>query len=390
MRSPSLRTVVVTLVLLACAAAAAWWLRPPAAVVETALARRGPLEATIEEEGQTRIHPRHVVAAPVAGRLLPLDLREGSAVACGDPVARIAPLPLDARARRMAAATLEAARAAARSAHASVGEAQALAAQARETAARRRRLAEQGVAAAEELDLAATAERSAAERLAAATERAVAADCEADAAASALLEAERGAIIELRAPADGEILRRFEESERVLAPGQPIVEIGDRGRLEVAIELLSTDAVALSPGQVMRVDAGLPAPLAAAVSHVEPSAFTKVSPLGVEEQRVVAVGRLAEPAPNLGDRFRVRATIVLWHGDDVLQVPLGALFRGDAGWSVFAVDGGRARRIAVDIGHRGRDAVEVRSGIDAGTEVILYPSDSVVDGARVARAAVSR
>ncbi len=391
MRPPSRRPLSVVLALLAVVGVAYWWLRPAAIVVETAPVSRAPLEVTLEEEGQTRIRPRHVVAAPVAGRLLPLELREGSPVACGDAVARLAPLPLDARAREGATARLEAARATAREARAGVAEAEALAAQAASTLARKRRLAGEQVVAAEELELAITAEQSAGEALVAGRERAVAAECEAAAARSVLLEAERGATIELRAPADGEVLRRFEESERVLAAGEPILEIGDRRRLEIAVELLSTDAVALAPGQPMRVDAGLAAPLAAAISHVEPAAFTKISPLGVEEQRVIAVGRLTESAPALGDRFRVRATIVLWRGEDVLQVPAGALFRsGEAGWAVYAVRDGRARRVEVTAGKRGARAVEIVSGLADGDEVILYPSEKVADGARVERAPAPR
>src|SRR5690606_18786214 len=176
MRPPSRRPLSVVLALLAVVGVAYWWLRPAAIVVETAPVSRAPLEVTLEEEGQTRIRPRHVVAAPVAGRLLPLELREGSPVACGDAVARLAPLPLDARAREGATARLEAARATAREARAGVAEAEALAAQAASTLARKRRLAGEQVVAAEELELAITAEKSAGEALVAARERAVAAE----------------------------------------------------------------------------------------------------------------------------------------------------------------------------------------------------------------------
>jgi HlyD family secretion protein len=400
MNAPRRRLRVTLIAIAVCLAAAALlyrYLRPAPETVEIGRVTRGPLEITLDEEGQTRIRPRHVVAAPVAGRLLPVEVDEGDAVACGEVVARLAPLPLDARAREAATARRDAALAAAREARARIAEAEALAAQGASSLERKRRLAAQGVVAAEELELASTSERTAREGLAAAREHAEAAECEAAAARSVLLEAERGATVELRAPISGEVLRRFEESERVLTAGEPILEIGDRRNLEIAVEVLSTDAVALRPGMPMRVEAGLAAPLAAALERIEPAAFTKVSPLGVEEQRVMVIGRLAEPAPALGDRFRVRATIVLWRGEDVVQVSTGALFRAGSGaggaadaWAVYRVEEGRARLSEVTVGRRGVRSAEILTGLEEGAEVVLYPSEKVAAGVRLERAPVER
>ncbi len=177
--------------------------------------------------------------------------------------------------------------------------------------------------------------------------------------------------------------------------GTPILEIGDPANLELVAEVLSTDAVAILPGAAMSVDIGGGRRLTGRVREVEPAGFTKVSPLGVEEQRVRVIGKLDPGSPNagtagggggageIGDRFRIRARIVLWRGEDVVQAPSGAVFRAAEGWGVFRVDGGRARLTRVDLGHRGADAVEILSGIEDGAELVLYPGARVQDGSKV-------
>jgi len=371
---------------LAALAGIAWMLRPERVPVETAAVTRGPLEVTIEAEGETRVRRRFVVAAPVAGRLLAIELHEGDPVTAGEVVARLAVAPLDPRDRRQAEAAVAASRAGRQEALARVAEAKAALALARRTRKRNERLAAAGTIPAEALDQARTAERTAAELLDAAEHRAEAAAGELSGARAALLEgdpATASGIVRLAAPAAGRVLRRFEESERVLAAGTPILEIGDPARLEAVVEVLSTDAVSLKPGAAMRLDAGGGKSLPARLRGIEPAAFTKISPLGVEEQRVRAIGDLLEPAPEVGDRFRIAAAIVLWRGQDVLQVPAGAVFRTGEGWSVYAVEQGRARRREIRAGYRGTAAVEVLGGLQAGERVIVYPSDRVTDGVRV-------
>ncbi len=364
----------------------AWLLRPERVPVETAAVTRGPLEVTIEAEGETRVRRRFVIAAPTAGRLLAIDLHEGDAVAAGETVARLAVAPLDPRDRRQAEAAVAAARAGRQEALARVAEVRAALALSRRTRERSERLFAAGTIAAEALDQARPAERSAAELLDAVEHRAEVAAGELSGARAALLESDpatASGIVRLAAPAAGRVLRRFEESERVLAAGTPILEIGDPARLEAVVEVLSTDAVSLVPGAAMRLDAGGGTILPARLREVEPAAFTKISPLGVEEQRVRVIGELLEPALKVGDRFRLAAAIVLWRGEDVLQVPAGAVFRTGEGWSVFAAEQGRARRRAIRAGHRGAAAVEVLDGLKAGERVIVYPSDRVTDGGRV-------
>jgi HlyD family secretion protein len=190
--------------------------------------------------------------------------------------------------------------------------------------------------------------------------------------------------VEVRAPVAGRVLRVLQESERIVAAGTPLVEIGEPSDLEIVVDVLSTDAVRIRPGAPVRiVDWGGEGELAAAVRRVEPSAFTKVSALGVEEQRVNVVADLQEPAPGLGDGFRVEARIQVWEGSELVLVPASALFRAGKHWAVFVVDAGVARRREVEVGERGEAAAEIRGNLSEGEKVILHPSDQLADGARV-------
>ncbi len=366
-----------------------WLLRPKAAVVELGRVTRGALEVAIEDEGQTRIHPRYLVAAPVAGRLAQLELDPGDPVAAGAVVAELAPAPLDPRDREQAKTRLSSVRAASREAEAYVAEAEAAVAQARSTLARYRALFDAGQLAAEELDRATTEEKRSTRALEGARERAVAARFEVATARGALLDADSGATILVRAPTAGRVLRLLEDSERVVPAGAPILEIGDPADLELVVEVLSTDAVAIPVGAAMSVEVGAGRRITGRVREIEPTGFTKVSPLGVEEQRVRVIGEL-DPAVEssdgpgeLGDRFRIRARIVLWRGEEVLQVPSGAVFRVGDGWAAYRLEGGRARLSPLRVGHRGTEAVEILSGLASGAEVLLYPGERIRDGTRV-------
>lgn len=269
-----------------------WLLRPEAAVVEIGRVVRGALEVTLDEEGQTRIHPRYVVAAPVAGRLAQLELDPGDSVAAGAVVAKLFPAPLDARARAEASGRVSSARAAERAAEADAAAAAAALAQARSTLERFRALFYAGQLAAADLDRAATEEKRLTRAAEGARERAIAARFEVATARSALLDADTGATILVRAPTAGRVLRLLEDSERVVPAGTPILELGNPANLEIVVEVLSTDAVGIAAGAAMTVDVGGGRRLAGQVREVEPAGFTKISPLGVEEQRVRVVGEL--------------------------------------------------------------------------------------------------
>ncbi len=378
------KRLVLILALLGAAAYAAAALRPQPVLVETAAAARAPLRVSVDEEGETRIHHRYVVAAPVAGRLQRITLHPGDPVTAGSPVARLDPLPLDPRSREQAEARLAAAEALQREAEAVVRRERAALDQARRTLQRQERLAREKVVAAGELDNARTAAQTAESDLAAARFRSRAATFEVANAKAALLDAS-GVAVPVLAPVTGRVLRLCEECDKVVAAGTPLLELGDPGELEVVVDVLSSDAVQIRPGAPMLLDAGTGGErLRARVRTVEPSGFTKVSPLGVEEQRVNVIGQFVDPpGNNLGDRFRVEAQIVLWEGREVLKIPAGALFREGEDWAVFTVEDGKARRRPVEVGHRNPDEAEILSGLKPGETVIVHPSDAVKDGARI-------
>lgn len=388
------KRALLLLALLAVAGFAVFALRPKPTAVTIARAVRGPLRVTVEEEGETRVRQRYILGAPVAGRLERIALEEGDAVTAGQVLARLDPAPLDPRGREQAEAHLATVRAEQREAEAQVARERAALAEARRQLARSERLAREKVIATEELDAARTAERTAQSSLEAALFHARAAAHDVDSARAALLDSQLGTpaggkALQLRSPVSGRVLRVCEECEKVVPAGAELIEVGDPGALEVVVDVLSSDAVQIRPGAPMLLDpVGAPAGQAALhgrVRVVAPSGFTKVSPLGVEEQRVNVIGDLLDPPGRLGDRYRVEVRIVLWESGDVLKIPAGALFRnpGAEGWSVFVVQAGRTRRQAVQLGHRNPDEVEILSGLQPGAEVVVYPGDAVQDGARV-------
>ena len=360
--------------------------------VDTATVTRAPLVVTVDAEGRTRVRDRFVVSAPVGGRVLRIDLEPGDRVERGDIVARVdagaAPL-LDVRTRSEAEAAVDAARAAVGAARAERERASASLAHAEQELERAHRMTAAGALAAQDRDARQAEERMARETLAIASYAL-------DAAAAELLRAEarlvpRAAanrpVVAVRAPAAGVILRRLHESEAVVPVGAPLVEIGEPARLEIVSDLLSTDATRIRVGARAVVDQGSYAEaLAAVVRRIEPSGFTKVSALGVEEQRVNVILDLVEAGdedPVLGDAYRVDVRIVVWEAADVVQVPTAALFRHGAGWAVYEIRDRRARLTPVEIGRQtGRDA-EVAAGLSEGATVVVHPADSLADRARV-------
>ncbi|HKV08382.1 MAG TPA: HlyD family efflux transporter periplasmic adaptor subunit, partial [Thermoanaerobaculia bacterium] len=263
-------------------------------------------------------------------------------------------------------------------------------AEARRQLARAERLGAEKVIPEEELDAARTAVRTAESDLEAASFRARAAAYDVESARAALLESQPGGpagvrAIELRSPVAGSVLRVCQECEKVVAAGAELIELGDPRDLEAVVDVLSTDAVKIRPGAPVWLDAGAESgeELEARVRTIEPSGFTKVSPLGVEEQRVNVIADLVDPPGRLGDRYRVEARIVLWEEKTVLKIPAGALFRSSGGWAVFTVEGQRARLRPVKAGHRNPDEAEILEGLAEGEVVIVHPSDAVEAGVRV-------
>jgi HlyD family secretion protein len=378
------------LLALALAAALAWGLRPQLVVVETAAVSRGLLELTVDEDGRTRVKDRYLVSAPLAGTLVRIALHPGDSVAQGAVVARLVPLAapmLDPRARSEAQARIAAARASLSQASAAIARADAAYGFARREAERQRALLRAGATAGQTLEQAELAERTRREELASAEfgRRVAVAEVRLAEAALARLG---GAAEELtvRAPVAGEVLRVLQESEGVVQAGTPLLEIGDRNALEAVVDVLTTDAVGIRPGAPVRIERwGGDSVLAGHVHRVEPSAFTRVSALGVEEQRVNVVIDLDRPDAGalLGDGYRVEASILVWQGRDRVLAPGGAVFRQGDGWAVYLSDGGRARLRIIRPGRRNASRVEVLEGVRPGDRVVLYPTDNVADGVRV-------
>lgn len=359
-------------------------LRPAPLRVETARVARGRLQVTVDEEGETRVRDRYVVAAPVAGRVARIELREGDPVLVGEVVGRLFAAPLDARAREQAAGRVAQAEDAERAADAGVLQAQAAAEQARRGARRAQQLAAKNLIAPEERERAELEEATRAQELESAQFRAQAAAHDVEVARAALL-AGAGTVLPLHSPVRGRVLRIPERSERVVPAGTPLLELGDPAKLEIVADLLSSDAVRVKPGDAILIEGwGGGTTLQGRLRRIEPSGFTKVSALGVEEQRVNVIGDFVDPPGAIGDRFRVEVRIVVWEGRDVLQVPTSALFRHGDAWSVFVIEDGRARQRDVRVGHRSTFAAEVAEGLREGDAVIRNPSDRIADGVRVA------
>ena len=384
------RTVVVVTVVAAIAAVALW---PEASEVDLARVERGPMQVTIDEEGETRVVERFVVSAPVAGRLQRIELEPGDPVVrARTVVARLTPLAaplLDPRTRTELSAAVAAAGAAVEQARAERARAEAVLERARSAFQREQRLADAGAIPVESLEVAQTTLKTAEAAFRAADFAVARAEQELRLARARLqTPSADGRVVEIVAPVDGVILKRLRESESVVPTGEPLLEIGDPQRLEVVADLLSTDAVRVTTGNPVLIEAwGGGHPLPARVRRVEPSGFMKVSALGVEEQRVNVIIEFAEPetaARSLGDAYRVEVRVVVWRADDVVKVPVGALVRASpGGWAVFVVENGRARLQPVELGHRNAERGEVVKGLEPGQPVVLHPPDAIADGARI-------
>lgn len=372
-----------------------WAFSPRPVAVEAAAVQSGRFEQGIEEDGRTRVKDRYTVSVPVASRLTRIVLREGDRVRAGDTVAVLLPVMsamIDERSAREAAAHHRAAQAAVQRAAARLERARIAVEETQLELHRSEKLAREGFLSASRLDGARLA-LSAAQREheAARAEREISVQEQAQAAA-ALRPAgapEAGRPLVVRAPVDGVVLKVAQPSEATLPAGTALLDIGDPARMEVVAELLTTDAVQAQPGRRAVVERWGGPPVEGRVRRVEPAAFTKVSALGIEEQRVKVLVDLDPPPPEwlaMGDGFRVTVRIVTQSVDQVVLAPVGALFPfADGGMAVYRLDGGRARLQPVDVAARNGSEAWVRSGLQPGQSVILYPPPSVSDGQRVQR-----
>ena len=386
------RRVLLGILIVGVLVAMALW--PHTAVVETARVTTGPLVVTIDEDGRTRVRDRFIVTAPVSGEVLRIALEPGDRVTKGARLATIRPIaamPLDARSRTEAEAAV-------RAVEAAVGRAaaeRARLATALDLARRELKpvqaLAGGGAVAREEVERRETDVAEAAEGLKAAEFAVAGAEHELAVARARLLPVATGGTTRdwvIAAPVDGVVLARHRQSQAIVQAGEPLLEIGDPAALEIVADMLSSDAVKIAPGSRVIVEEwGGPGALNGRVRRIEPSGFTKVSALGVEEQRVNVVIEFDATNPaarTLGDNFRVEVRVVVSEATNVVQVNPGALFRQGEGWAVYVVQDGLARVRAVTLGERNATGAEVRSGLTAGDEVVLYPPDTLTDGGRVA------
>lgn len=376
-------------------------LKPQPVEVELGVIARGPLTVHVVEEGKTRVRNRYVVSAPVAGQMRRLKLKAGDEVKAGETVITsiepsISPL-LDPRAKAQAEARVQMTEAARMQAEQALEMARTAAQFAKTNWERVNKVENKGTVSETDRD---NAERDSEMRTREVhtSEFAVkVAAYEFEQAKAALMQLQSpspsGAVIEVRSPVSGRVLKLIQESSTVVAPGTSIVEVGDPADIEIEAEILSRDAVTIKAGAPVSIEQwGGEQPLQGRVRLVEPAAFTKVSALGVEEQRVIVLSDLVDPTKNaqaLGDRYRVEVKVAIWQNANVLLVPAGALFREGNQWKTFLFDNGKARQVTLEVGHSDGRMTEVLSGLKEGDQVLLHPPDTVKDGAQVRKRDVS-
>jgi HlyD family secretion protein len=388
------RNKIATGIFLAAAAAlVAWALQPPPVSVELAEVTSGVFEQTVADDGKTRVRERYTVFSPLAGRVERIRLKAGDPVERGQIVAvlvPVAPALLDARSVRELQARVGAAEAQHLRAKAEFARTMAQRDQARADFERQAKLYKEGFLSATAREQSELALRTAERTVEAAKFAEDAAGHELTQARAALARyrgADAGTKWEVTSPVRGSVLKVIQESEGAVALGAPLIELADARSLEAVVDVLSQESVAVRPGMPARIELGRGvAPLAARVRLIEPAAFTKVSALGVEEQRVNVVLDFAEPldrVQTIGDGYRVEATIVTHRVENAVKVPVGALFRDGEGWAVFAAAGERAVRRAVKTTLRNGAEAMVEDGLKPGERVVVYPSDALRDGSRI-------
>ncbi len=374
----------------------AWALWPQPVPVDLATIGRGPLEVTVEDEGITRIHDVYTVSSPILGKMLRSPREVGDKVAADKTlIAEIEPMAptfLDVRSQRVNQAAVQAAQAGVDLAEANIKQSNSQLEFARNDLRRAEELAVSKTISARALDKAKLDVDSAEAAVASAKATLEVRKRELESARARLMQpgdinAGARSAVQVRSPIDGVVLKLIAESEQVVQPGAPLVDIGNPNDLEIAVDFLSRDAVRIKPGQPARIESwGGDKTLTAKVRRVEPNGFTKISALGIEEQRVkVILDFTGSPKDwrELGHGYRVVARVVVWHSDDVLKVPLGALFRQGDDWAVFVAVGGRAKLRLIKIGERNLHNAHVLDGLKDGEQVVLHPSDRVHDGVRI-------
>ncbi len=390
------RRIVILAVIAVVVIAVAYGFMPKSLPVDTLEVTEGALRVTVEEEGKTRVIDRFVISAPVTGFSRRIELDVGDPLTKGQVLVELEPQRsriLDPRSKADAEARVAATKAALGAAKENMHAAKADTDYAAAEFDRIKKLFQDGSVSKDMYEQTDAEERRRSAILRSSEFAVEVAIFELEAAKTALIyTADKGAIdssarVVILAPVDGRILKIHHESEGVVREGEPLIEIGDPRALEVEVEILSEDAVRIRPGTNVLFDRwGGDTPLEGIVRVVEPVGFTKVSALGVEEQRVLVITDITSPPEvweTLGDGYRVEASFILWEGKDILQVPVNALFRYEEGWSIFVVDGKRARRRSVRIGHRSGLAAEIVAGLNKGEVVINHPDEAIEDGARV-------
>lgn len=370
-----------------------WGFLPSPIPVSVEDAHIAPLEMTIEEEGKTRVIDRYTISAPVTGYVMRLEYEVGDSIKAGDELFGIQPVPdlIGARQREVAEAQLEAARARLSQARQQLSLAQE---EKKQADIEKRRLADlfnDGIGSRQALDNAELAAKRAETQQSSAEFSVKVAEYEIQAAESALkaFQSARGQErISITAPVEGRLLKIFQKSEGTVQAGTPLLEIGDPRSLELEVDLLSTDAVKLIKGTQVRIKRwGSDQILGGLVKLVEPAGYTRISALGVEEQRVPVIVEITSSYEEwrvLGDGFRIVAEFVIWQGEEVLQVPSSSLFRTeDAEWALFVVEGGESKLRRVEIGQQSGLYTQIVTGLESGEQVITHPDERIEDGIRV-------
>ena len=375
-------------------AAIVFAMMPKPLAVDVAEVASGPMTVTVDENGQTRVKDRFIVSAPISGDVGRPELRPGDRVVEGDVLLRIAPLApqlMNAQSRAQAEAQVAAASASQRQARAAVSRAEAANDLAGQAHQRQMGLVRSGALSQQAADQANFEVRARTEELTSARLGVRVADSQVRMARAALgrysNRDDNEEVLEVPAPIDGQVLRVLHDQEGVVQVGTPVVELGDPAGLEVAVDVLTADAVVIEVGAPVRLERwGGGEALEGHVQRVEPSAFTKVSSLGVEEQRVNVVVDIDSERSlweSLGDGYRVEAQIQVWHSDDTLQIPSSSLFRTAEGWGAYRINGNVVELVAVEAGRRAGLTVQILSGLSVGDQVVVHPSDTLVDGADV-------
>lgn len=344
---------------------------------------RAPLQVTLEEEGYSEVCECFQVAAPISGTLHRIDLKEGASLKQGETLCTMSPPPLNPRERKELKERVLGGEQTMAAAKTQVNEIMESLGLARQNQTRYKNLLEAKAISQEKYDEQSTQVEVLEQQLQSAKLRANASEYELGALKAALYSPDNQ-LLKIKAPISGTLLRLHEKSERVVQAGTPIATLGDNADMEIVVDVLSTDAVKVEPGQKMMIENwGGENSLEAVVDRIEPAAFTKISALGIEEKRVNVYAKLKKFESRLGDNFRVEVKIILWDGRDVLQIPQNALFRDNSGWAVFKVNDDKAEKTAVEIGKRSRFNAQVLEGLSEGDQVISHPPNDLEDGSPV-------